>query len=283
MSSTTECCSSTGSACASKPCPPTPGTFCWHELATHTPEKAVPFYTALAGWKFHECPQDNTYIEFEVAGQRIGGIRRMGADEQAPPHWSQYIATADIKATCARVTANGGAVLSGPEQCGDIGWFATVKDTTDAVVKLFQGGCGGGRTPTAGIFCWNELCVHDPEKAKAFWSKVLDWEWSDKPMGAAGNYTMFRLKGTDPSDKYATTCGMMKLTPEMGPMPPSWTGYIWVDDINATTAQVEKCGGKVIVPVMPIPEIGFFSIFVDPVGAVAAFYQPLINPNATCG
>lgn len=274
---------STATQSASTSCPPTPGTFCWHELATGFPEKAIPFYKALAGWAFHECPQDNRYIEFEVAGRRIGGIRRLESGDPTPAHWSQYIATADIRATCARVVEHGGTVLAGPSQCGDIGWFATVKDTTDAVVQLFQGGCGGGVHLHAGIFCWNELCVHDTGKAKAFWSAVLGWEWADKPMGEAGDYTMFRLKGSDPSDKYATTCGMMKITPEMGPMPPSWTGYIWVDDIEKTTARVAEHGGVVIVPVMPIPGIGSFSIFKDPTGAVAAFYQPLINPTGSCG
>ncbi len=274
--------SSTAAECCTTACPPTHGTFCWHEIATTDPAKAIAFYSALAGWKAIGCPNSAEYTEWEVGGNRIGGIRKVGEGDPTPPHWTQYIATDDIAATCTAATANGGCVLCGPNEMEGVGKFACVKDAAGAVVMLFQGGCGGDRQPCEGSFCWNELMVHDVDAAKKFWTKVIGWDFSDNHMGSAGTYTIFRLGGSDQHDKASGVCGCMKITPEMGPLPPHWLSYIWTNDINASTAKVTALGGKVVVPVMPIPGIGQFSVFQDTVGAHAALYQPATQPKECC-
>jgi hypothetical protein len=49
---------------------------------------------------------------------------------------------------------------------------------------------------------------------------------------------------------------------------------IYVDsaDIEADLKQVEALGGKVVVPKMEIPGVGWFGIFLDPTGNKIALY-----------
>ena len=64
--------------------------------------------------------------------------------------------------------------------------------------------------------------------------------------------------------------GMMKITKEMGDVPPHWLSYIAVADVDATTKKAEELGGKVLVPPTDIPTVGKFSVISDPGGAVVA-------------
>lgn len=41
------------------------------------------------------------------------------------------------------------------------------------------------------------------------------------------------------------------------------TNYIDVPSINEYSAKVEKLGGKVVVPKMPVPGFGYFAICLD--------------------
>ena len=68
--------------------------------------------------------------------------------------------------------------------------------------------------------------------------------------------------------------GMMKITEEMGPVPPHWTIYFGVDSVDAAVKQTESLGGSVIVPATDIPEIGRFAGLQDPLGAMFSVFQP---------
>jgi predicted enzyme related to lactoylglutathione lyase len=62
--------------------------------------------------------------------------------------------------------------------------------------------------------------------------------------------------------------GIMKTPAQCTHQPPCWGAYVTVDDIDATTSKIEGLGGKIIVPPTDIPNIGRFSVFTDPQGAV---------------
>lgn len=47
---------------------------------------------------------------------------------------------------------------------------------------------------------------------------------------------------------------------------PMVTIYIEVADVDATLAQIEKGGGKIIQPAMEIPDVVTFGLFADPAG-----------------
>lgn len=53
-------------------------------------------------------------------------------------------------------------------------------------------------------------------------------------------------------------------------MPPSWTSYVSVDDVDAASVRVTDAGGKIIVPATDIPTVGRFSLKAGdaPVGGI---------------
>ena len=113
-------------------------------------------------------------------------------------------------------------------------------------------------------FAWYELLTTDTAAAQAFYSKVMGWGTQASP-NADKDYTLFALGATP-------VAGLMDQPEEARAMgaPPSWLGYVDVDDVDATTDQARRLGGSVYVPPTDIPSVGRFSVLADPQGATFA-------------
>jgi hypothetical protein len=120
-----------------------------------------------------------------------------------------------------------------------------------------------------GRFYWYDLMTTDVEGAKSFYTKLIGWgtmNWD----GAGQSYTMW-TNGKTP-------IGGVNTLPEdarKAGAPPHWLSYVLVPKVDETLSQVEKLGGKVLVPGMDIPTVGRFGVFSDPQGAVLAAFTPL--------
>jgi hypothetical protein len=71
--------------------------------------------------------------------------------------------------------------------------------------------------------------------------------------------------------------GMLKIAPEMGPVPPNWMVYLAVDDCDRRVGEAQGLGAKVLVPPMDIPNAGRMATLQDPEGAVFSIIK-LLNP-----
>ena len=127
-----------------------------------------------------------------------------------------------------------------------------------------------------GTFMWNELMTNDPEKAKAFFGEILGWTYSD--MNAEDPQ-----KPVAEGDRTYTICmagetmagGMMKMEgPEFQGIPPHWSSYLGVDDVDAAVAKVAPAGGMVAKAAFDIPTVGRMAVIVDPTGAVVCLMTP---------
>lgn len=116
----------------------------------------------------------------------------------------------------------------------------------------------------ANPFVHNELNTTDPDKARAFYGSLFDWNLKDMPM-PEGNYTMIEVGGD------GTGGGIMKHP--MPGQPSVWIPYISVDDVDAATTKARSLGGQIIRDVTPIPGMGSFSIVLDPTGAAFGLWQ----------
>jgi predicted enzyme related to lactoylglutathione lyase len=118
-----------------------------------------------------------------------------------------------------------------------------------------------------GSFVWYELMTTDTEAAKAFYSNVIGWSAQDASMPDM-TYTLFKV-GDVPA------AGLMNLPEEARRMgaPPSWMGYVAVDDVDATAERVKSLGGAVHVAPSDIPNVGRFSVVADPQGAALALFK----------
>ncbi|MDP3619477.1 MAG: VOC family protein [Ramlibacter sp.] len=116
----------------------------------------------------------------------------------------------------------------------------------------------------ANPFVHVELSSNDLPAAKTFYSSLFAWKLDEMPMGPGMTYTTI-----SPGD--GTGGGMMN-NPVPG-TPSFWLPYVNVDDINASTKKAESLGGKVMHPVTPVAEMGWFSVISDPSGAALGLWQ----------
>jgi predicted enzyme related to lactoylglutathione lyase len=57
-------------------------------------------------------------------------------------------------------------------------------------------------------------------------------------------------------------------------VPSHWTTYFAVTNCDKSVAQIEKLGGKILMPARDIPNVGRFAVCNDPQGAKFAILQP---------
>jgi uncharacterized protein len=117
-------------------------------------------------------------------------------------------------------------------------------------------------TGTRGRFVWHELMTPDPAAAEAFYKEVVGWPTT-------------KMEGFDYTFWWAgkkMVGGLMQTTPDAAAMgaPPSWIAYVEVPDADATVAQAEKLGAKLLVPAKTMEQAGRFAVLQDPQGAVFA-------------
>jgi predicted enzyme related to lactoylglutathione lyase len=117
----------------------------------------------------------------------------------------------------------------------------------------------------ANPFVHVELNTPDPEKAKAFYSKLFQWQLEDVPNPAVpdGSYTLIRVGE-------GTGGGIMK---QILGGPSGWLAYVQVDDIHATTQKAKSLGAEVMKEVTEVMGMGRLSFIRDPTGAVLGLWQ----------
>jgi hypothetical protein len=116
----------------------------------------------------------------------------------------------------------------------------------------------------ANPFVHVELNTTDLVKAKAFYGELFDWTLEDMPM-PEGAYTVIKVgQGTG---------GGMMTHPVPG-APSLWLAYVQVDDIEASTGKAKSLGATVLKDVTEIPQVGWFSVLLDPTGAAFALFKP---------
>ncbi len=130
-----------------------------------------------------------------------------------------------------------------------------------------------------GKFVWYELMSPDPAAAERFYGSVIGWTAQDAGMPDM-KYTLL-------SAGPVQVGGLMAVPPGA---PPGWVGYVFVDDVDAKTAEAKRLGGAVYREPSDIPGVGRFAVIGDPQGAGLALYhsnssgqpeQPMGTPGHT--
>jgi predicted enzyme related to lactoylglutathione lyase len=117
-----------------------------------------------------------------------------------------------------------------------------------------------------------EIPADDVEKLRKFYSKLFGWKIEKTP--GPIEYWMI---GTVPVDKKGMPIrpgvngGMMKRQqPEHKPV-----NYIAVESVDEYTKKIKALGGKVLVPKMEVPGIGWWALALDPEGNQFAILQSM--------
>ena len=127
-----------------------------------------------------------------------------------------------------------------------------------------------------GMFSWIDLSTTDAAGAKAFYSELFGWTSIDMPIDVGGVYTMFQLNGKD-------VAGMSEMGAEQKAqgMPPNWTSYVTVDNVDEMASKVSELGGTLMMPPFDVMTAGRMALAQDPTGAVFAIWQAGDQPGAS--
>jgi predicted enzyme related to lactoylglutathione lyase len=187
--------------------------------------------------------------------------------QHVPTHWRTYFAVTSADDAAKRVTRAGGKLLMEPFDVFQAGRMAMATDPTGAMFGLWQAKqhVGFQVTGEPGAVAWNELLTTDPAKAAAFYGNVLGVK-AEKAAMPGMDYTMLKAGGKD-------VAGMMKIMPQMGPIPSNWMVYFQTADVEASVKKAQSLGGKLMLPAQEVGA-GRFAGLLDPQGGAFAVFKP---------
>ena len=186
-----------------------------------------------------------------------------------PPFWSMYVAVPSLEDAVAQITRLGGSELSGVIDVPTVGRMQMLKDPQGAAFYIIQPAPRDERpesAPEVGEASWHELMTTDAAAAMKFYSDVFGWRATESvDMGPMGTYQMFNRP-------HGMIGGMMNTPPEMAAVPPTWTIYFRVPDINEAAARIKANGGTITNGPQEVPGGDWIVNAVDPEGAHFALH-----------
>jgi predicted enzyme related to lactoylglutathione lyase len=253
------------------------GRIVWHDLMTTNLEGSRRFYGELFGWRI---PSEGQWNFLYPAGDEKNHFGTMMVLEApgVPSHWVPYVATNDLDASAKAITANGGKIIVPRRSAGTTGDFVFAMDPHGATFTAWQyTGADRGKpeldgVPPAGSFCWDELMTPDVEASKKFYGAVFGWGAQTMQMGDGHEYTIWQREAKGADGKPRQAGGAMKKPADVPRA--MWLCYVAVTDCDASADKAIKLGAKPTSPPMDIPNMGRFSVLLDPTHAPFAVFGP---------
>src|SRR5262245_29129206 len=117
---------------------------------------------------------------------------------------------------------------------------------------------------------WVDLATPDLAASEEFYGTLFGWAFDAQDTGDPANPYVLATQGGK------AVAGVMNLTPEMreGGMPPVWSTYVTVRDVDASVAKATELGGAVMREPMDVMDAGRMAVLADPTGAVICLWQP---------
>lgn len=249
-----------------------PHPIAWDELHTKDRDKAEAFYNTLFGWTSTpvEMSPEYTYHLLNRAdnGEIFAGSHQQGDEEKdVPSYWLVSLSTDDVDKATAKASELGATVVQEPMDIPGTGRFSLFIDPQGAAVATLdytEGGAPPARGEGPGCIVWHELVSSDPEASANFYSSIFGFKAEEQQMDEL-KATVFKQDG----EMFANI--LPKPSPEA---PDAWVFYVEVSDAQETADLAQRSGGSVIVPPMPLPQVGTIAWVADPTGAVFGLLQP---------
>ncbi|HEX5143572.1 MAG TPA: VOC family protein [Mycobacterium sp.] len=250
----------------------------WFDLMSSDPAGAADFYHAIFGWDVEEPREEfGGYRNFTKNGRTVAGLMPWVQEAGGPPNvWTVYLHTEDAAVTAKLIETAGGSVMVPPMAVGEEGTMLVGVDTAGAVIGFWQPNAHHGFTQLGehGTPYWFECQSKDYPKSLTFYPEVIGARIEEIGSGDAGgggfapeHYGQVFIGDTS----YSGIMDSAKLSPPE--VPSYWQVYVCVDDVDATVAQVESLGGKVLMPGEVTP-YGTLASVTDPFGAVFSLGHP---------
>lgn len=118
---------------------------------------------------------------------------------------------------------------------------------------------------TPGTPSWVDMGSPDTVASSAFYGALFGWKAEFDPRPEAGGYGMFTLDG-----KHVAGIGPQ----QDSSMPPYWSVYVTVADVDTTLKQATASGGEVVAGPMDVFDAGRMGVVRDAVGSFVSVWQP---------
>ena len=245
------------------------GRFVWHDLMTTDVATSLAFYGAVfPEWTISrvEMGDAGIYHLINVDGQDVGGIVELPGQAGLSSHWIPYVAVDDCAEAVKSCTKLGGTTVLPPVNIPNVGVSAVLQDDQGAVFKPFEPAKDMTRADMAasGQFTFDALLTADISRSRSFYQTVFGWSSIEVPMGNAGSYVLFRIGDQD-------VAGAMMM-PVDAQAAPHWLTYLYAENIDERSKQVEHVGGTTQAKPRDIPGVGRFAVHTDPSGATFALF-----------
>ncbi len=101
-----------------------------------------------------------------------------------------------------------------------------------------------------------DIPADDPEALARFYSQLFGWKIEKTP-----GPVDYWLIETAPEGRGVGGGMMRREAPEQRP-----NNYILVESVAEFSEKVQQLGGKIVVPKMAVPQMGYFALAIDPEG-----------------
>lgn len=112
---------------------------------------------------------------------------------------------------------------------------------------------------------WVDLTVPELEAVAPFYTALFGWDFEDYGE-EFGHYHMITSGG-------AHVGGAMSQAPDESGQPAAWSVYLKSEDITRSLTETAEAGGAVLVPAMPVGDLGQMGVVTTPGGEVLGVWQ----------
>ncbi|MDI3422551.1 VOC family protein [Streptomyces luteolus] len=255
------------------------GAPCFLDLGAPDVPAATAFYGAVLGWDFESMGDGGGDMEggmFRSDGKLVAGLGKL-TEQGARSAWMIYFKVADADAAKQSVETAGGTVRVEPMDLEDWGRMAQFTDPLGGQFAVWQPRKDAGveKVDEPGSLSWTELYTTDAAAAKAFYTTVLGWRYSDMDLpGGGGTYSLI-TPADQPEERMHG--GIMQMPAEhlsLANGKPYWHPVFNVTDCDAAVAKVTENGGSVQMGPEDAEGVGRMAVCVDPAGADFVVLKP---------
>ncbi|MHB8657395.1 MAG: VOC family protein [Solirubrobacteraceae bacterium] len=251
-----------------------PGAFCWTDLTTDDQEGSKAFYAGLFGWEATDNPvgEGIVYSMMSIEGQNVAAISPQPERQReagVPPTWNSYISVESADAVLQRAGELGANIHAPAFDVLDAGRMGVIQDPQGAYFLVWESKLhiGASLVNAHGALSWNELASPDLDVSASFYSDLFGWQIQSLP-GAPMPYMTIMSSGH----------GNGGIRPAMPPgTAPHWLVYFGCDELDATAAEAEMLGAKLLGEKVSIGP-GEIVTVQDPQGAMFALYAGRLDP-----
>lgn len=112
-----------------------------------------------------------------------------------------------------------------------------------------------------------EIPADDAEKLKKFYGDLFGWKIEKYPGPSV--YYMLQTVPVDSKGmptRAGVSGGLFLKKNAQYPQQTKPTNYFWVESVDEYSKKIEALGGKIVVPKMEIPGLGWWELALDPEG-----------------